>query len=153
MPQYESQLSRVRGRERGRWRVRISSRFPTECGAQCGVQSHNLEIMTWDKTKSWMLNLLSNLGAPNSFIFIFVIIYVLFMLQLNFFHKIMRLYIRYTLYPSLFFFSCLPLGWLDFYIFSLFLIYFSSIFYLLFIQLGIFSYFFHLLELKHLTDF
>ena len=39
-------------------RKRISSRFHSELG------SHDPEIMTWAKTKSWTLNWLSQPGAP-----------------------------------------------------------------------------------------
>ena len=45
-------------------RERIPSRLPTECGAPLGAQSHDPEIMTWAKTKSWMLNWLSHSGTP-----------------------------------------------------------------------------------------
>ena len=42
----------------------IPSRLQTKLRAQCRAQSHDPEIMTWAKIKSWMFNWLSHPGAP-----------------------------------------------------------------------------------------
>ena len=52
----------VEGRDRGR--ERIPNRLHAQCRAGRGAPSHNLEIMTWAKIKSQMLNWLSHPGAP-----------------------------------------------------------------------------------------
>ena len=46
----------MEGLGEGRGRERISSRLHTQLRAWRGAQSPNLEIMTWAKIKSWMLN-------------------------------------------------------------------------------------------------
>ena len=46
----------------GNRRERILSRLHAHHGARCRAQSHNPEIMTWAKVKSWTLNQLSHSG-------------------------------------------------------------------------------------------
>ena len=53
----------------GRWGAeregeRISSRLHTEHRAQCGTPSHNPEITTWARNKSWIVNQLHHPGNP-----------------------------------------------------------------------------------------
>ena len=55
---WETGLSRKKGRER----VRVCD----ECRAWLEAQTHEPEIMTWAKSKSWMLNRLSHPGAPQN---------------------------------------------------------------------------------------
>ena len=43
----------------------ILSRLHAGCGAQHGAQTHNCEIKTWAKIKSWMLKPLSHPGTPH----------------------------------------------------------------------------------------
>ena len=53
-------------------RVRISIRLWAKHRARLGAQSHNPEIMTWAKTKSWTLNPLSHQTPQESEAFILI---------------------------------------------------------------------------------
>ena len=50
---------------------RIWGRLHAACRAWCEARSHHPEIMTWAKTKNWMLNWLSHLGALTSLFHMF----------------------------------------------------------------------------------